>query len=129
MIAPSTTMKRFFRFYPLTILAIAVVTVLCLMPIEEPPLQDVAFIDKWAHIVLFGGICSVIVFEMAINHHLHYKWIAPCLAALYGGVVELMQAYLTTCRSGDMLDFYADAVGAFVLFPVALFVCKRMPLR
>lgn len=123
-----STMQRYFRFYPLSILVIAVVTTLCLMPIEEPPLQDVAFIDKWAHIVLFGGICSVIVFEMAINHHFRYKWIAPCFAALYGGAVELMQAYFTTCRSGDWLDFYADAVGAFVLFPVAYFVCKRLPL-
>lgn len=118
-------MQRHFRFYPLTVLIIAVVTVLCLMPIEDPPLKDVPFIDKWTHMVLFGGICAVLVFEMSANAFCR-KWLAPVLAALYGGAVELMQATLTTCRSGEWMDFCADAVGAVVCFPLALFICRRL---
>jgi VanZ family protein len=33
-------------------------------------------------------------------------------AVLLGGLMELVQAYLTTCRSGDWIDFEADAIGA-----------------
>ena len=28
-----------------------------------------------------------------------------------GGILELMQAYLTTCRSGEWLDFVANTIG------------------
>lgn len=117
-------MQRIFRFYPLTILVVAVVMVLCLMPIEDPPLKDVPLIDKWTHMVLFGGICSVLVLELTLNRREKFRWIAPIAAALYGGLVELMQAYLTTCRSGEWLDFVADAIGAVVFFPIALLVCR-----
>lgn len=117
-------MQRIFRFYPLTLFVIAVVTTLCLIPIEDPPLKDVPLIDKWTHMALFGGICTVVVLEMTVNRLTKWRWAAPVGAALYGGIVELMQAYLTTCRSGEWLDFVADAIGAFVLFPVALLVCR-----
>lgn len=117
-------MRRFFRFYPLTILVVLVVTTLCLMPIEDPPLKGVPFIDKWTHMALFGGIASIVTLELAINRRLDLRWLAPCAAALYGGAIELMQAYLTTCRSGEWLDFAADALGAFVVFPIALY-CVR----
>lgn len=117
-------MQRIFRFYPLTLLTIAVVTTLCLIPIDDPPLKNVPLIDKWTHMALFGGICSVVVLEMTLNRLTKWRWTAPVAAALYGGLVELMQAYLTTCRSGEWLDFVADAIGAFVVFPVALLVCR-----
>ena len=35
-----------------------------------------------------------------------------------GGLIEIMQATLTDCRSGEWLDFAADAVG--VLFGAAV---------
>lgn len=117
-------MQRVFRFYPITLLAIALVTTVCLIPIEDPPLKNVPLIDKWTHMALFGGICSVIVLEMTLNRRKSKRWTAPVIAALYGGAIELMQAYLTTCRSGEWLDFVADAIGAFALFPIALFFCR-----
>lgn len=117
-------MQRIFRFYPLTIFVVVVVMVLCLMPIEDPPLKNVPLIDKWTHMVLFGGICFIFVLELTLNRRAKFRWIAPIAAALYGGLVELMQAYLTTCRSGEWLDFVADAIGAVALFPVALLVCR-----
>lgn len=120
-------MHRLFRFYPLTLLVVIVVTTLCLMPIDDPPLKDVPFIDKWTHMALFGGVASVIVFELTMNRRLALRWFAPFAAALYGGAIELMQAYLTTCRSGEWMDFAADALGAFVLFPIALWVCNHLP--
>lgn len=112
--------RRFSRYYLLTLVAIAVVLVLCLMPIEDPPLKDVRFIDKWTHIVLFGGICGELLFEMTLNGHGRRRWMAPLTAGSLGGVVELLQAYCTTCRSGEWLDFVADIVGAFIVYPLAL---------
>lgn len=118
------------RHYPLTLSAVLVVTIMCLIPIEDPPLKDVRFIDKWTHIVLFGGICAVCLLEKWNTGRRKSAsgatppdtvssrgtWLVPIAASLYGGLVELMQAYLTTCRTGDWLDFAADSVGAVVAY-------------
>lgn len=117
-------MRPTFRFYPLTLTLVAVVMVLCLMPIEDPPLKDVHFIDKWTHMALFGGISGVIVIEMALNGRHKNLWIAPVVASLFGGLVEVMQAKLTTCRSGEWLDFAADAAGALLVFPLSIFLVR-----
>lgn len=109
-------MRRFFRFYPLSILVVAIVLVLCLMPIEDPPLKDVRFIDKWTHLLLFGGVCAVFCLELGINVGRQGLWLAPIMATLLGGLVELLQAYLTTYRSGEWLDFAADTLGALIVY-------------
>ena len=42
--------------------------------------------------------------------------------SVMGGLMELVQAYLTTCRSGDWVDFYADMFGALL----GLIVCASV---
>lgn len=100
-------------------MTITIVLVVCLVPIEDPPLKDVRFIDKWTHLVLFGGVCGVLFSEMTL-HGLRRRWFAPVAAGLFGGIVELLQAFCTTYRSGEWLDFAADAVGAFMVYAFAL---------
>lgn len=107
------------RHYPLTLALLIAVTTLCLIPLEDPPLKDVKFIDKWMHIVMFGSIACVMLYEMWKNSLRHPFLLAAMASSLYGGAVELMQANLTTYRSGEWLDFAADAAGAFA----AVFAC------
>lgn len=113
-------LRRLCRFYLLTCMTIAVILVLCLMPIEDPPLQHVRFIDKWTHMVLFGGMCGVLLLEMTLNGLRRCRWTAPIAAGLFGGVVELLQTFCTSYRSGEWLDFVADAFGAFAVYLLAL---------
>lgn len=40
------------------------------------------------------------------------KWVALLFCVSYGGALELMQFYLFSQRSGDVLDFIANATGA-----------------
>jgi VanZ family protein len=40
------------------------------------------------------------------------KVIVTAIAILYGGLIELLQAYVFTWRNGDWPDLFADAVGA-----------------
>lgn len=118
-----TIIRHLSRYYILTLLTVVVILVLCLMPIEDPPLKDVRFIDKWTHMVLFGGMCGVLYLEMTLNGRSRSRWIAAVAAGLFGGVVELLQAFCTTCRSGEWLDFVADAVGALIVYLLVL--CLR----
>ena len=73
---------------------------------------------------MYGGTCSVIWFEYLRSHQSLNKqklflwaWLVP---TLMGGVIELVQAYCTTNRSGEWLDLAADAVGCTLAVGVGL---------
>ena len=109
-----------FRKYPLSICCIALIWILSLTPIfPETPFDDVAFIDKWTHLVMYGGTCSVIWFEYLRRHsHLDYEklfFYAFLLPILMSGLLELLQAYCTGGhRNGDWLDFAANSLGVLL---------------
>ena len=110
---------RFVRKYPLSLFCILLIWVLSLTPFfPETPFDHVEFIDKWTHFVMYGGTCSVIWFEY-LRHHKVIKWCKVVLLAvvgmiLLGGLIELLQAYCTTTRSGEWLDFFADSIGVLL---------------
>lgn len=107
------------RHYPLSLLCIALIWFLSLTPFfPETPFDNVQFIDKWTHLVMYGGTCGVIWWEYLRHHQQLNKrklllWPLLGMIAL-GGVMELLQAYCTTARSGEWLDFYADTVGVLL---------------
>lgn len=117
-------MKKWHRYYPLSVLVILAVTTLCLIPISDLPMKDVPFIDKWTHIVLFGGIALVLFFELFMNGRKCLLHAPPLLAGAYGGLIELAQANLTTYRSGEWLDFWADLTGAFLAYLLGVMLLK-----
>jgi VanZ family protein len=110
---------RFVRKYPFSLLCILLIWVLSLTPFfPETPFDDVQFIDKWTHLVMYGGTCSVIWFEYLL-HHRTIDWGKILLLSvvgmtLLGGLMELLQAYCTTTRSGEWLDFWADSLGVLL---------------
>ena len=107
----------YLKRYPLSHFVIASVIVLSLAPIPDvPQLAGVNLLDKWVHFVMYGGTTLVIWCEYRYRHrHPNYRrlalwgWLAP---VLMGGLLELLQAYATTTRNGDWLDFVANALGA-----------------
>ncbi len=110
------------RRYPFSVLCIALIWVLSLTPFfPETPFDDVQFADKWTHMIMYGGTCSVIWIEYIRCHKVPalwgrhegwrlflWAWLAP---VLMGGLLELLQAYATTTRNGDWLDFAANTLG------------------
>lgn len=108
--------------YPLTLACIVAIWVLCLMNVPETPLDNVAFIDKWTHLVMYGGTCSVGWWEY-LRHHRCIAWGKMFVFGLLGpivmsGIIELLQAYATTTRSGDWIDVAANAVGVLLGFGI-----------
>ena len=105
--------------YILTTLVSAVIIVLSTIPIpEQAPLGDVPLIDKWVHMVMYAGLVFMMWIDHVVRNKRTFSWAARLVMLLYaialGGAMELVQAYLTTCRSGDWIDFEADAVGALI---------------
>ena len=113
----------------LTVLVTAIIITLSTIPIpEKAPMSDVPLIDKWVHMLMYMGL----VFVMWFDHVARNKRVAKrkhflfmfLYATLLGGLMELVQAYLTTCRSGDWVDFEADAIGAAIGVGLSLLVNK-----
>ena len=106
--------------YPFSIVCIALIWILSLMPFfPETPLDDVKFIDKWVHILMYGGTFTVLWIEYYYKHRTYdweklffWAWLAPILMS---GLLELLQEYCTFGhRNGDWLDFAANATGVTV---------------
>lgn len=119
--------------YPFSCFIIAVIWIICLIPIPENPLSDVSMIDKWTHVAMYGGLCTVIWIEYLRHHHTADRTkilIGAVLApALMGGLVEIVQATCTGGRrSGDWLDFAADAIGVAAGLLIGLII-KNMLYR
>ncbi len=137
---------QYVRRYPFTTMCIILVWVLSLLPFfPETPLDNVAFIDKWTHLVMYGGTCSVLWIEAllrplpkggeagapkaplpwgGVGGRLLTVWLA---LVLMGGLLELLQAYATTTRNGDWLDFAANTLGVTLgtLFGLVLMTIVR----
>ncbi len=105
--------------YPFSVVCIALIWLLCVfISIPETPLHEVKFIDKWTHFIMYGGTCSVIWAEYLRAHNrlsptrlLVWAFAAPILMS---GLIELVQAYLTTTRQGEWLDLAANSMGVLL---------------
>lgn len=127
-------MRRYLRSQPISILVIAAVWVVCMIPIPETPLDKVAMIDKWTHFVMY---CTIVVCIMAEygrrKQAVNWRRLTVggiVLPVVMGGLVELAQAYLTNgVRSGDWLDFLANSIGVLIGcvigIPLALSLSRR----
>lgn len=105
--------------YLYTEIVTVAIVVLCTIPVpEQAPMSDVPLIDKWVHMVMYGGFVFVMWMDYVVRSMQRFSWVARVAMLLYaaalGGAMELVQAYLTTCRSGDWVDFEADVVGALL---------------
>ena len=108
--------SHFVRNYPISCVLFTVIWYLSLFFIPpKTPLNNVHLIDKWVHLVMYGGTCGVLWIEYLRQHtRPDYKklfiwaWMAPIVMS---GTLELLQEYCTERRSGDWLDLTANALG------------------
>ena len=115
--------------YPFSTLCILIIWILCFIPIPETPLDNISMIDKWTHLVMYGGTCGVIWLEYIVKHK-KVKWnkmIIWTLAApiFMGGLIEILQKYCTGgTRSGEWSDFLADTIGVVLAFIIGSLLAK-----
>lgn len=71
---------------------------------------------------MYLGTCSVLWVEYFRSHRQASRNVLclfmVVLPILMSGIIELVQEYFTTCRTGDWLDFAANSLG--VLLALAL---------
>lgn len=104
--------------YPLSLLCIIIIWVLCLC---RPPEIHVDFelsfgFDKIVHFIMYAGTCGVIWWEyLRVHKALNWKKLilfAVIAPILMSGSIELVQGYATDYRGADWGDVLANAIGA-----------------
>jgi VanZ family protein len=114
-------MKAITKYYWPAILWALFVLTMCSIKMEDvsdSPLFFAGF-DKLVHC---GFFFLMVVFISAghirqqSQHNLPYKALLLITVSViaYGGLIELLQRYIFTWRSGDWNDLFADAVGALM---------------
>ena len=114
------------RNYPISILEITIIWIICMIPIPESPLSHVSFIDKWTHFAMYGTLTLIIWWEYTGKHKKSkgFRW----NRLLFGGMVcpiimgiliEFAQAYITPLymmpgRSGDPFDALCNTLGCIL---------------
>lgn len=110
----------------LSILTAAVIMYLCMansQTFDKMSVAKIPYIDKIVHFGMFFGLMSVLIFE---NRKLIKKTVSLFYLALiplsYGIIIELMQSFLTSSRSGSIFDALADLAGISVSVLICLSV-------
>lgn len=99
-------------------------------PVPEMVMKTPSFpgADKIVHAVMFYGVVSALIFDVCRKSpsRLSGSMLAAFLAGalVLGGITELVQAFADINRSGDIKDFMADLIGAFVGWLTAPRLCK-----
>ena len=124
-------MKWFLKNYPLSIGLILVITYLSFFTPPKTELDEITNFDKFVHFCMYFTLSSVIWVEFFRAHRNEKAPLAHGFAGafvfpiVYSGVVELLQAYATTTRSGDWADFIFNTLGVLVGTAVCYFWVRR----
>lgn len=124
-------MFYYLRKYPFSLLIIAAVIYLSFF--RPPDLNELPLfpgVDKVVHFCMYGGMSGMLWLEFLRNHRNRegiawHVWVGAVVCPiLLSGLIEILQSAYTTYRSGDWLDFLANAGGVFAATLVARFVLR-----
>jgi len=113
-------MKKIFCQYRLSLLFSAVILYLCFAPPRTFRVAP-AFsgIDKAVHLVLFCLLTALCFYEFNKNISRFRRWVvAAAYPATLGLLIEILQKYVFTYRSGDWLDWLCDLAGVALCWAV-----------
>lgn len=128
--------RDYIKNYRFSLFCIVLIWVLSLMPVPETDLaEDIPFIDKWTHIVMYLGTCSIIWIEYYLKHKAETNKIrlligAIILPILMSGILELLQEYCTGgLRNGDWIDLAANTTGVVLAAILGVFFFRRILVK
>lgn len=125
-------MKRLLRKYPLTLLCVVTIWVLCLVTPPSTGLPTFSGFDKVCHIVMYLGSCSVLWWErLRSGGSTGWSFVAGALLLpiLMSGLIEIVQETATTTRGADWYDVLANAVGTVLAILFGHFALRPLVRR
>jgi VanZ family protein len=127
MIAPIRFVSKYYRSL------IVSLVILYLSTMSGEKVSKISWInfphmDKIVHLLMYLTLSITVSYEIVRNKEkislLKTLIIIVLFAILYGGAMELIQAYFTKTRTGDWADFGFNVIGASLSIPFFL-IYKR----
>ncbi|MCH5182226.1 MAG: hypothetical protein J1F06_06290 [Prevotellaceae bacterium] len=111
------------RRYPFSLLLAAAIWYVSLIPVPEVDFGHFSWFDKLVHSCMYGAL-ALLVWAEHLAHTHPFRWrraVVPAvvLPVVMGALVEVAQATLTDCRSGDPFDALANGVGVLCAWGIA----------
>ena len=128
-------MLYYIKKYPVSLVIILAVIYLSFFKPPTTDLGTIPTLDKVEHICMYFGMSGMLWLEFLRAHRrdrtpMWHAWVGAFVCpVLFSGAVELLQAFCTTYRGGDWLDFAANTTGAVLASLVACFVLKPRVMR
>lgn len=105
----------------------ALITFLSLYSLEDlPRVETFEFSDKFAHglaYFVFTIIWFITLFKLNSKYPLMWAFV---VTFFYGGLMEILQAVLSTARLADIYDLMANTIGAILAIAVVVLLNKRV---
>lgn len=103
---------------------------LCAIPGQDIPNWKLLSFDKAGHAFIFFTLTILLSwgFFKQKQDSFFQRYFLPAsilIAVIYGGATELMQQYWFENRKADILDFFANSIGAFAALAVYFFLLKK----
>ena len=126
-------MLRFFGKYGLSVAVAMTILYLCIMPSPPHVGGEIPNVDKFEHILMYLILVCALCknFYQDYTEFYSFKMIMWTIVApiCFGGVIELLQSYCTTTRSGDWLDWLADILGVLAGYLICSYFYPRYMKR
>jgi VanZ family protein len=90
---------------------------------DKVPFVNFPYADKIVHFLMYFGLMSVIIFEnRKIIKSIYALFLTGIIPFFYGILLEILQATLTTTRSGSIYDALADGAGVIISILLCLLI-------
>ena len=117
------------KFYvTLTILWTVIITFLSLVSFETNNIIAIANTDKVVHFSFYFILTFLLLKSLKDNSKFKYLKVI-LLTLFYGIIIEILQAYFTDTRSGDLYDVTANFSGTVCAALVSYFIFEKISSR
>ena len=102
------------RYIPAVLIAVGIAVLSLWEQPQIPPAMTMN--DKLAHGLLYALLAISMMAGVKRDARMRVRtYLYVCaLATSYGALMEILQRFCTLTRSGEMMDLYADAIGALI---------------
>lgn len=99
-----------------TLLVAAIILYASLLRVPHFTLPPVDYGDKWVHLLAYALLSFTACWESKQSGLCGWRiiLIAIGIPIIYGGIIEMLQAYWFYPRTGSWLDWIADCAGVLV---------------
>ncbi len=114
--------------FSFTIAYTILIIILSLVQLGDVPKLNTGFDDKIAHFLLYALFCLMWFLSFYSFKIKRSLFAASAFSILFGLIIELIQSQATIYRTGEVLDFLANTIGALAM-TILIYLKKEVIIK